>query len=379
MIGYLGIAMLLAASVAACGRPDAEPAQVQLSVQPQPGSPPISPVAPVAASVSAGQLREVTLTASGGSRVPGTLSPDHTRWTPSAPLTYATTYTWGGTAVDEDGRTVPVTGSFHTVKPANLARARLNIDNGGVVGVAAPIIVQFDEHVADRVAAERALTVHTSKPTEGSWGWLQDDLGGSRVFWRPKDYWKPGTTVRVEAKLYGVDLGEGTFGQNDAATSFTIGRAQITKADVRSHELVVLRDGAEVARYAASYGKDSDPDRNTHSGIHVVTEKFTDKRMVNEEYHYDVVEKWAVRISNNGEFIHANPETVGVQGEANVSHGCVNLSTADAKAFYDSALYGDPVEVTGSKVPLSSRDGDIWIWTLDWPSWHKLSALPSAR
>jgi lipoprotein-anchoring transpeptidase ErfK/SrfK len=233
--------------------------------------------------------------------------------------------------------------------------------------------------VADRVAAERALTVHTSKPTEGSWGWLQDDLGGSRVFWRPKDYWKPGTTVRVEAKLYGVDLGEGTFGQNDAATSFTIGRAQITKADVRSHELVVLRDGAEVARYAASYGKDSDPDRNTHSGIHVVTEKFTDKRMVNEEYHYDVVEKWAVRISNNGEFIHANPETVGVQGEANVSHGCVNLSTADAKAFYDSALYGDPVEVTGSKVPLSSRDGDIWIWTLDWPSWHKLSALPSAR
>src|SRR5207245_2435776 len=131
---------------------------------------------------------------------------------------------------------------------------------------------------------------------------------------------------------------------------FTIGRSQIVKADVQSHQLVVQRDGAEVARYEASYGKDADPDRNTHSGIHVVTEKFTDKRMVNAQYHYDVVEHWAVRISNNGEFIHANPETTGVQGSANVSHGCVNLSTADAKAYFDSVLYGDPVAVTGSQV-----------------------------
>jgi lipoprotein-anchoring transpeptidase ErfK/SrfK len=138
---------------------------------------------------------------------------------------------------------------------------------------------------------------------------------------------------------------------------------------------VIIRDGAQVASYPASYGLDSDPNRNTRSGIHVVNEKFTDKRMVSQQYGYDVMEKWAVRMSNNGEFIHANPATTGVQGSTNVTHGCVNLSLADAKAYYDTALYGDPVEVTGTPIALSAKDGDIWDWTLSWSQWQRLSAL----
>jgi hypothetical protein len=67
-----------------------------------------------------------------------------------------------------------------------------------------------------------------------------------------------------------------------------------------------------------------------------------------------------------------------VQGSSNVSHGCVNLSLADAKAYYDMAIYGDPVEVTGSGVALSAKDGDIWDWTLSWDEWRKLSALPDS-
>ena len=374
LCGLVGVAGLVAALV--FGGVGAAKAQVALQpVSGGSGATPVSPATPVAATVTGGELREVTLTPAHGPAVTGTLSPDRTRWTPSGPLAYGTTYTWGGSAVDGRGRAVPLKGAFRTLKPATITGARLNIADGGVVGIAAPIIVQFDEHVADREAAERALSVHTSDSTEGSWGWLQDDMGGSRVFWRPKEYWKPNTAVTVKADIFGVDLGKGNFGEKDVAASFTIGRSQIVKADVRSHQLVVQRDGAEVARYEASYGKESDPDRNTHNGIHVVTEKFTDKRMVNPQYHYDVMEHFAVRMSNNGEFIHANPETVGVQGSANVSHGCVNLSTADAKAYFDSVLYGDPVEVTGSPVPLSARDGDIWVWTMDWPAWQRLSAL----
>ena len=91
--------------------------------------------------------------------------------------------------------------------------------------------------------------------------------------------------------------------------------------------MVVMRDGKKVADYPASYGLGSDPNRNTRSGVHVVSEKFTDKRMVSERYDYDLVEKWAVRISNNGEFIHANPDSTAAQGSSNVTHGCVNLST----------------------------------------------------
>jgi hypothetical protein len=64
-----------------------------------------------------------------------------------------------------------------------------------------------------------------------------------------------------------------------------------------------------------------------------------------------------------------------VQGSANVTHGCVNLSTANAKEYFDSAIFGDPVEVTGSNVPMSPADGDIYDWTVPWDKWVSMSAL----
>ena len=85
-----------------------------------------------------------------------------------------------------------------------------------------------------------------------------------------------------------------------------------------------------------------------------------------------------MRISNNGEFIQArNPSSAGAQGTTNVTNGCVNLSTDDAEQFYGSAIYGDPVEVTGSTIQLSYSDGDIWDWAVDWNTWVAMSALPA--
>ncbi|MCB1292001.1 MAG: L,D-transpeptidase, partial [Mycobacterium sp.] len=89
----------------------------------------------------------------------------------------------------------------------------------------------------------------------------------------------------------------------------------------------------------------------------------------------NIRERWAVRISNNGEFIHANPASSGAQGNTNVTNGCINLSTADAEQYFHSAIYGDPVEVTGTSIPLSYADGDIWDWTVDWDEWTAMSAL----
>jgi len=86
-----------------------------------------------------------------------------------------------------------------------------------------------------------------------------------------------------------------------------------------------------------------------------------------------VPEKWAVRISNNGEFIHQNQYTVADQGVVNVSHGCINLSAQSAQAYFASAIYGDPVEVTGTSVPLSADDGDVYDWALTWDQWKALA------
>jgi lipoprotein-anchoring transpeptidase ErfK/SrfK len=379
VVGSLGVVAAATAAGRSLGvnAPAAPPVPAQpatVAYAPAGGANGVDPTQPATVSVKDGTLEQVTLTDPAGKAVDGALNADRTSWSSSGELRYDTVYTWNGTATGAAGP-VPVRGSFTTLKPAKIVRGTINIGDDRTVGIAAPIRIQFNAHVKDRAAAQRALSVTTSVPVEGSWGWLPDEGGGSRVDWRPKEYWPAGTRVTVTANLFGVPYGGGGYGATDVTSTFKIGRAQIVKADANSHRMIVIRDGKQVADYRASYGLDSDPNRNTRSGIHVVTEKFTDKRMVSERYGYDVLEKWAVRISNNGEFIHANPASASAQGSSNVSHGCVNLSTADAKAYYDTALYGDPVEVTGTQVPLSARDGDIWDWTLTWEQWKELSAL----
>jgi lipoprotein-anchoring transpeptidase ErfK/SrfK len=379
-VGSLGV---VTAATAAGGKDgsanSAAPAllvpDASVTYQPAAGAADVNPASPVSATVEDGTFEQVSLTDADGKSVPGALNAEKTAWTASEPLGYGTDYTWTGVASGGDGVQVPVQGGFRTVTPSKAVRGVINIGDGRTVGVAAPIEIQFNSHVEDRAAVEQALSVRTSTPVEGAWGWLPAENGGSRVHWRPKEYWPANTDVTVTAKLYGVAYGGGEYGAADVDSTFRIGRAQIVRADARSFQMVVERDGKQVASYPASYGLASDPNRNTRSGIHVVTEKFTDKRMISAQYGYDVVEKWAVRMSNNGEFIHANPASTGAQGSSNVTHGCVNLSIDNAKAYYDTALYGDPVEVTGTPVQLSSKDGDVWDWTLSWDRWRTLSAL----
>ena len=161
--------------------------------------------------------------------------------------------------------------------------------------------------------------------------------------------------------------------------SFEIGRLQVVKAEASSHRIQVLdAGGAVIMDFPCSYGE-GDVDRNvTRSGIHVVTEKYEDFYMTNPAGGYtNAHERFAVRISNNGEFIHANPASSGAQGNTNVTNGCINLSTEDAQQYFNTAIYGDPVEVTGTRVDLSYADGDIWDWAVPWDEWASMSALSS--
>jgi lipoprotein-anchoring transpeptidase ErfK/SrfK len=378
LVGSLGVVTI--ATAGESGRvtetvpPVLEP-PATLAYTPGPDASGVDPRGSATVSVKDGTLDEVRLTGPDGKAVEGEANADRTEWSSTQELAFGTTYTWSGSATGRDGAKVPVQGSFTTLKPQKTVRGVLNIGDGRTVGVAAPIRIQFNDHVDDRAAVERALSVETSVPVEGSWGWLPDEGGGSRVDWRPREYWPAYTKVKVTADLFGVPYGGGKYGSADISSSFQIGRSQIVKADAASHRVLVIRDGQQVFDFPASYGLDSDPRRNTRTGIHVVTEKFPERRMVSETFDYDVNMQWAVRISNNGEFLHAQPATVAQQGSANVSHGCINLSPDNAKSFYDTAIYGDPVEVTGTQVPLSARDGDIWDWTVPWEEWKRLSAL----
>ena len=347
-----------------------------VSASPRSGSGDISPSTPATVTVKNGTLSNVVLTSSSGVHVKLAQSADRSSVTTAQTLGYGKTYTWSGRAVGAEGRAVRVAGHFQTVAPGVILHASVNIGDGDKVGIAAPIIITFGGHVTDQAAAEKALTVKTSVPTTGSWAWLPDDSGQSRVHWRPEHYWKPGTKVTVSAKLLGVNYGGGAFGEDDVTSKFSIGRSQIVKANVKSYRLLVYRNGKKLFDFPASYGLESDPNRNTHNGIHIVMEKFAIKYMSNPAYGYkNVPEPWSVRISNNGEFIHNGNSSLGVQGSANVSHGCVNLDYANALAYYNTVLYGDPVEVTGSPIELNASDGDVYDWAVPWSQWTTYSAL----
>jgi lipoprotein-anchoring transpeptidase ErfK/SrfK len=382
-----GVALTLALGLGACssggstdegppGPGDGQPTQsasAKLVMQPSADAKDVAPGDPVQVSVSGGELQSVTLTNPDGKQVAGHLAPDKLSWATTEPLGYGKTYTWAGNAMGADGKPQQLTGSFTTVTPRRQLAGSLNVGDGQTYGIAMPIALTFPSKVADKAAVEKALKVETTPTTEGSWAWLEGDTS---VHWRPKAYYKPGTQVKVIAKLYGVKVGEGVYGKQDVSANFTIGRSQIVKGNTQTHHMQVIRDGQQIADYPVSFGLDSDPGRVTHSGTHVVMSKHPIYSMSNPRYNYtDVNVPWAVRISNNGEFIHGLAASMWAQGKKNISHGCLNLSPANAKAYYDGVLTGDPIEIEGSTQQLGPHDGDYSDWTYSWADWTAKSAL----
>jgi lipoprotein-anchoring transpeptidase ErfK/SrfK len=337
----------------------------------------LAPADPISISVAQGTIDSLTMTKPDGTPVNGALSTDHTSWTLGEPLAFGATYTVTGTATGTDSRQVPISGTYSTVSADVQVKNTIYPTDAMTVGVAAPIMVSFGAEPADKAAIAKRVTITTDPVVEGAWAWVKHDDDRWALDYRTKGYWPTGTKVHVEAKLYGVKVADGAYGRADVTSDFTIGRNQVVKADVNSHELVVTQDGQVTATYPASYGRGDvtgDPNLVTRSGIHVVNEFYETKYMSNPRYGYsNVPEKWAVRISDNGEFIHANPASSGAQGNSNVTHGCVNLSLADAQAYYNSAIWGDPVEVTGTDVQLSADDGDIYDWAMSWDQWMSMS------
>lgn len=372
------VCSLTAAGCAAPPPPPAPPATLHSSIPA--GGQAIAPTEPLVINAAHGTLTKVTVTSGNGQLLPGELNANRSQWTSRAPLAYGTNYRVAAEAASADNKpATPLNSTFHTVNPARFVEIEsVEPSNGDTVGVAMPISLHFSRDIVDKAAVERRLSVQPSIPTEGSFHWVSDD----QVNWRPKEYWKAGTTVSVESRLYGVDAGSGIFGKADHRFQFHIGRDQRAIGDVNTHRFQVFHDGHLVKDFPASYGRSVYP---TQSGIHVAYEKHVIKRMRSDTWpggakegqpgFYDELLPNAVRISANGEFVHVNAATVGNQGESNVSHGCVNLSPADGKWFYDTVQFGDPVEIVGSPKPLTPKDGKIRDWTIPWNEYVQGSAL----
>ncbi|GLP80332.1 L,D-transpeptidase [Mycobacterium antarcticum] len=325
--------------------------------------------APVTVSAEDGVLGAVNMTDDEGATVAGRLSPDGLRWSTTEPLGYNNKYTLSAQSLGLGGVTSRSM-TFQTHSPENLTMPYLMPNDGDVVGIGQPIAVRFDENVPNRLAAEKAITVTTNPPVEGAFYWLSN----REVRWRPEGYWKPGTTIDVAVNTYGVDLGDGLFGQENVTTRFAIGDEVIATADDSTKTLTVRRNGEVVKTMPISMGKSSTP---TSNGTYIIGDRFSHLVMDSSTYGvpsnspngYRTEVDYATQMSYSGIYVHAAPWSVGSQGYSNVSHGCLNVSTSNAQWFYENTKRGDIVDVVntvGSVLPGTDGLGD---WNVPWEQW----------
>ena len=269
---------------------------------------------PVTVSAEDGVLGAVTMVNEEGTLVAGQLSPDGLTWSTTEPLGYNKRYTLNAQSLGLGGATSQQM-TFQTHSPENLTMAYVLPNDGEVVGVGQPVAVQFDENIPNRLAAQKAIKITTNPPVEGAFYWLNN----REVRWRPAQYWKPGTTVDVAVNTYGVDLGDGLFGQEDVTTHFTIGDEVIATADDNTKIVTVRRNGEVIKTMPTSMGKNSTP---TNNGIYIVGDRFSHIVMdsstygvpVNSPNGYRTDVDWATQITYSGIFVHSAPWSVGSQG-----------------------------------------------------------------
>lgn len=373
------------------GAPTKTAGPAQITITPAPDSRDVDPVAPVTVKAENGTLTGVDMVNESGKPVEGVMTPDNTVWKPTVPLGYGRTYTLTITSSGVSGVAAKQVSSFSTLKPSNqtkvsfTATSEAALHDGGTYGVGTVIVAHFDEKISDRAAAERQLSVTTNPKVEGSWYWVDDQ----NAHWRPEHYYARGTTVTVEAKIYGIALGDGLFGQDDTKVSFRIGDAHVSIADDATHQVSVFDNGTLVRTMPTSMGMGGTEDVGgktislwTPSGIYTVLDKGNPVIMdsstfglpKNSRLGYRETINWATKISSDGIYLHELDATVWAQGHRDTSHGCLNLNADNAKWFFEFSVPGDVVEVRNSGGPplTLAQNGD---WTLSWDDWRKGSAL----
>ncbi len=307
--------------------------------------------------------------------------PKGTAWESDYSVAGNSTYEWTATVVGKDGKPQQKTGTIETGKPASeTTRTTTEISDDDTVGVGAPIIINFSGIVPKkyRASLQNRMSVTVTddsgkkRDVTGAFAWLPDDDGHSRVHYRTKEFWPADSKVHVNLPMKGVRTSDETFGAKNLKLDFTVGREQIVKASAKTHRMKVYRNGKEIWNFPASLGKPGAP---SHNGQHIVMSKSADYTMTSDRFNYSTPVKWAVRIHNNGEFVHSAPWSTGSQGSENVSHGCINLAPSAALKYYKSAIYGDPVSISGSSVSLTPDSGDISDWEYSWKQWEDLSAI----
>lgn len=334
---------------------------------------------PVTVTIADGRLASVKVTDAKGGELAGQISADGKTWKSERNASAGAEYKVEAQNTDSQSATT----TFKTTAADKVNKVSINIAKGSTVGVGMPVSIVFDNPVANKAAVEKDLKVTTSNNTEGSWGWIKDYSGKDRVDWRPKEYWKSGTDVKVDMHLNGVDSGPGGgMFVKDYSTEFKIGKDRRMKVDLDTSKMAVTEDGQTVDTIPISAGTPGGQ-KASWSGKMVLMLKEGTIRMNSETVGlgnaYDKDVDYSIRLTWSGMYVHAAPWNTANFGRANTSSGCVGMSDANAKAFFAAAQAGDPFEVVGDGSKGNADIGNGYgEWNLSWEQWQAKSKLAGA-
>jgi lipoprotein-anchoring transpeptidase ErfK/SrfK len=340
-----------------------------VTISPANGARAADPSAGVTVTATRGTIKSVTVTPTGtlaadngnpSGQVPGSLAADGTSWHTTWALGVSQQYMVTVVA-SHAGVTKTTTSAFTTLTPAATFSTNIFEGSGQTYGVGIPIILTFSQPVTDKAAVEQSMEIKTSKPVVGAWYW---DTDKSLVF-RPRSYWPAYTTVSFTGHLDGVKAGPGLYGYHTLTQSFTIGQSVIAVASTKAHRTQIYVGGKLKYNWPISSGRPGD---DTPNGSYLTIEKENPVLMKGPGYALEV--PFSVRFTWSGDYYHDAYWSVGEQGFANVSHGCVNLSPSDAQTYYNLAVPGDPITITNSPKAGTMDNG----WTYWFLTWNQLVA-----
>jgi lipoprotein-anchoring transpeptidase ErfK/SrfK len=362
-----------------------DPPKVNLSA-PADGSTDVPTSAELVFTVEGTQDVQVSLSDAGGNAIKGAMRTDGSSWIPDEQLGWATKYSATIKAKKSDGTEAEAKSTFTTMdKPDKTVRVQSDVGDNETYGIGMPIIIKFSQDVPEsaRADVQKRLFVTSNPPQEGVWHWIESAYHnpGSEVHFRPKDYWQPHTKVKVRVATGGVPWGiPNIYGGNDLSLDFSIGDAVTVDVDNASKQMTVTQNGQVVRTQPVSLGKPAAP---SSSGNLVIFEKHETELFssatfgtpVNSPDGYSTNVQWVMKLTQGGEYIHAAPWSVNQQGNTNVSHGCVNVTTEAAQWLFGLAPRGTPVVVKGTEVHVVWGNG-YTDWDRSWEDYVKGSAIP---
>jgi lipoprotein-anchoring transpeptidase ErfK/SrfK len=362
------------AQARASAKAKASAAAAEVKITPANGTKDADPAKGITVTATHGTLKNVVVHTAGGA-VTGHLSQGGKVWRSEANLGTSQSYTVTATAAHTTDGTITTSSTFRTLTPSRTFQTEIFEGYQQTYGVGIPIMLTFSQPITNRAAVERSLQITSSKPVTGAWYW--DD--SEHLDFRPQNYWPANTQVSFTGHLDGVEGADGVYATKNLTQSFNIGSSVIAVASTTSHRTQIYVNGSLKYNWPISTGKASTA---TPNGTYLTIEKHNPVRMVGggpkgSPGHYDELVPWSVRFTFSGDYYHDAPWSVSDQGSQNVSHGCVNLSPADAKTYYNLAVPGDPITITGS--PKAGKWDDGWTeWFLPWSQFVKGSALHMA-